>query len=368
MLRLTMLPASYGDAIWLEYGDPTRPKVVIVDCGFRDNYRDLAARVANLQPGQLELLILTHVDEDHIKGAIPLLADERFMERRGELDVWFNGWEHLNEGAEDGLGAVQGEFFSSLILDRGYAWNAHEAWSGAAVVVPASGKLPHGKLAGGLEWTLLSPTPGKLASMRDVWEREVAEAKPKGLQPGDHERFLELFSERKDLQPDALGGEPDVAKLIDEPFEEDDKAANGSSIALLVEYREKSVLLGADAHPTALEVSLRRLAAERGVNRINVNALKVSHHGSRKNTSPGMLGMLDCDTFLFSSNGNKFGHPSPQCVARIISHRDDGAPVQLRFNYDSDITKIWRDVAQTPEHPFELLYPEDGGPVFTLQD
>ncbi len=357
MLKLTMLPASYGDALWLEYGKPGKTKIVVIDCGFKTNYRELAKRIKGLETGQLELLVLTHVDEDHIKGAIPLLADKR-LQPSETFDVWFNGWKHLLEGAADDLGSAQGEYFSALINDREFRWNQHSAFGGGPIVVRTDKPLPSGELAGGLRWTLLSPTPEKLTAMRDLWREEIAKI---DLDPGDHDGFLELFREQKALQPsDDLGDdEIDIDDLIAGTFEEDDRAPNGSSIALLVEYEGRSVLLLGDAHPSVVTESLERLQGERGGGKISIDAMKVSHHGSRKNTSPELLEKINCRTFLFSSSGAKFGHPSPECVARIIAHRPDG--VELRFNYASDVSLAWKEPAikKNRKYQFDLLYPED---------
>jgi Metallo-beta-lactamase superfamily len=361
MLGIEMLQARFGDALWLEYGDARHPHVVIIDCGFKENYRELKERIARLEPDQLELLVLTHVDDDHIRGAVPLLADRsvRFAE---SMEVWFNGWRHLNAEHADELSAVQGEMFAALISQRELRWNALAPWNGAGLVVPDHGPLPAGSLPGGLKWTLLSPSPAKLRSMRELWKTKV---EAQNLVPGDEEAFLELLEERSDLQPDELGGEAlDIEELAGADFEEDDKEPNGSSIALLIEHEGHSLLLTGDAHPRLLATSLQRLAQERGVTRIPVDLFKVSHHGSRRNTSAELLEAVDCRRFLFSSSGDKHGHPSPECVARIIQ-AFPGAT--LHFNYRSDVTSIWgrRDLQE--EYRYEALYPDAGSLRWVLE-
>ncbi|WP_129647516.1 ComEC/Rec2 family competence protein [Peristeroidobacter agariperforans] len=356
MLRLEMLPAQFGDALWLEYGPRNDSRVVIVDCGFKSNYRELKQRIEQLRPGQLELLVLTHIDDDHIRGAIPLLADAG-VTFPSDMEVWFNGWKHLTPSDE--LGAAQGEIFGALIERGGMRWNS--SWGGRSVVIPDAGELPSGMLPGGLKWTLLSPNWQKLADLRTFWRSKVAEL---GLEAGDAHAFLELFEERSDLQPDdTLGDGVDIDQLTSQLFEEDDKAPNGSSIALLVEFEGKSILLAGDAHPGLLTHSLRRLARQQGRSTIAVDAFKVAHHGSRKNTSPELLRALTCRRFLFSSNGAKHGHPSPECVARIVK----SAPgATLHFNYRSATNRCWDDSMKQSEHGYRALYPEDGGNITEL--
>lgn len=359
MLRLEMLPAKFGDALWLEYGDEQQPKVVIVDCGFKDNYRELKRRIAQLQPGQLELLVMTHVDDDHIKGGVSLLADPDTAFPK-TMDVWFNGWHHLHPA--DQLSVVQGEIFAALIKRSGVRWNDSAPWSGGTIVVSDNGPLPSGQLPGGLNWTLLSPTWAQLEAMRKVWHEKVAAT---GLKEGAEESFLELFDDRPDLQPDDELSVvvPSIEKLADADFVEDDKEPNGSSIALLVEFEGKCLLLGADAHPSVLASSLRRLASSLRKPRIELDAFKVAHHGSRKNTSPELLDVIECGTFLFSSSGEKHGHPSPECVARIVT-RFRGAT--LHFNYKSDTNERWADDPGREEYAFTTLYPDEGGRIVEL--
>ena len=97
MFRLEVLPAAHGDAIWIEYGDPRRPRRIVVDGGPAATYETGLHRRLLLLPAQdrrIDLLLVTHIDTDHIDGAIILLqAAEQLGISFGE--IWFNGWAQL---------------------------------------------------------------------------------------------------------------------------------------------------------------------------------------------------------------------------------------------------------------------------------
>jgi hypothetical protein len=40
MLRIEMLPAQQGDALWIEYGDPAKPRLVLIDGGTKPTVGD----------------------------------------------------------------------------------------------------------------------------------------------------------------------------------------------------------------------------------------------------------------------------------------------------------------------------------------
>jgi Metallo-beta-lactamase superfamily len=356
MLAIEMLPAEHGDCLWIEYGDPENPRRVLVDCGLRATYRELAERLRGRQEIGFELLVLTHIDADHILGAIPLLQ-EVGPERFG--DVWFNGWKHLNPA--DALGALHGELFSAVLEDRRFQWN--RSWNGGAVVLPDDGALPQIELEGGLKLTLLSPTHERLADLSATWEKEL-----KALEPGDTEGALAALQCMPRFQPDALGPERiDVEALSEAPFQPDDSAANGSSIALLAEYGGKTLLLGADAFSPVLESSLRRHLRQTGRTRLRVDACKIPHHGARTNNGPGFLALLDCRDFLFSSNGSHgYHHPHRETVARILTTRREA---RLHFNYRTPETEVWDDPDLQREWSYEALYPANpaGRPGYRLR-
>jgi beta-lactamase superfamily II metal-dependent hydrolase len=361
MFRIEVLPAGHGDSLLVAYGEPDSPHHVLIDGGPYYAYRNdkiverrtLSRRIQNLINGgwPLELLVITHVDADHVEGVVKLLAHMPSGLRIG--DVWFNAWQHLSPPPEDLLGPVHGEMLSALIQQRELSWNA--AFAGKEVMVPKSGKPPVVTLAGGLELTLLSPDANALWRLRETWEEVL---RKEGLDPDSPEEALERLMESR-LKPDDLLGEgrPDVDGLAEEPYEGDHSSANGSSIAFLAEFEGKRCLFAGDAHASVIEVSVRELLRIQDEPRLRLDAFKIPHHGSKSNLSHDLLDLIDCDRYLVSTNGSYFGHPDQEAMARILVSGGDGAT--LCFNYRTEETAIWDDEDLKHDFDYETVYPSD---------
>jgi beta-lactamase superfamily II metal-dependent hydrolase len=353
MFRLEMLPAGHGDCLWIEYGQPRNTRRVLIDGGTAGTYgRTLRDRLRRLpvKERRFELLVITHIDADHIAGVLELLADAETGFQAN--DIWFNGYRHLPSEAPETLGPVQGERLTDLLVKPGVTWNG--GFRKAAVVVPSDGELPRVELDGGLALTLLSPTPAKLADLKPAWEKEVRRAglDPNQPRPGETEAEAGL----------ELLGAPDVEALAAEPFSEDSAEANGSSIALLAEFDGRRVLLTGDAHPGVLTSSIRRIA---GRGRLAVDACKLPHHGSKANVSRQLVQALDCRKWLFSSNGAYFRHPDRQAVARVIKW--GGPRTELSFNYRSRFNEVWDGKPLQEQFGYEASYPAASAAGTTIE-
>jgi len=344
---IEMLPAGHGDCLWIEYGDAAATHRWLIDCGTQQTARTLLRRVEAVPQNQriLELFVMSHIDSDHIGGALPFFKAVQRGLRFG--DVWFNGWRQLSGQ----LGARQGEMFSTAIQDFQLPWN--ERFEGKAVDV-GDAALPVCTLPGGMKLTLLSPTPAQLKKLAPAWTREL---KRYGLEPGsrvDYSRFLK--------------GTPststDVDQLADSPFAGDAALPNGTSIAVLAEFGGAAALLGADAHAPVLEASIRKLVGATG--RLKLDAFKVSHHASQNNLSAELLQLLDCRQYLISTNGDYFYHPDREAIARIIKYGGDRPT--LRFNYRSTYNEVWERPDLQEQYRYLTQYPEVGseGAVVSL--
>jgi hypothetical protein len=153
--------------------------------------------------------------------------------------------------------------------------------------------------------------------MQTKWKSAMTE---EGIAPGNLEAAWKALAQRAKFLPKRglLGAAPNLDSLLKKQFSIDEAAANGSSVAFLAEYGEKSALFLADAHPDVVFDSIKRLCEECGIARLAVNAIKISHHGSNHNTNAALLKLVQSPSFLISTNGNQFKHPDRECLARIV--------------------------------------------------
>lgn len=351
IFTIELLPARHGDAIWIEYGDPGAPHRILIDGGAKDSTRDtiinlITQRIDPKANPDFELIVLTHIDADHITGLLGLL--ENYSVPLRPRDVWFNGWDHM---PDDRLGAKQAERLSKAIRERGLPWN--EAFGGRAVRLdgtydePYPDALPIVTLPGGMRLTLLSPTYRTLTDLKPVWKKEVEDA---GLVPGTEAGA--------DPQDDRLGGIPgplDPRTEGAEKFTPDTSKANAGSIAFLAEFRGRSALLTGDAHAPVLEASIRRLLASRQTEKLAVDVFKLPHHGSKYNLSPSLIKLIDTRRYLFSTDGSSSSHhPDRVAISRIITTKRG---VSLEFNYETDYSRPWANGRLQREYEYDVVVP-----------
>jgi hypothetical protein len=331
--NIEMLPARHGDCLWIEFGERGNICRLLIDGGPVSNFEYLQQRIEQMPQGDraFELVVLTHVDADHIEGLIRLFAEKPLPVAVHQ--VWFNGWRQMKK-KHHLLGPMQGEFLSALLTKR-----VSRAWKTDAPpwVVRARGKLPSFTLDNGPKITLLSPTSVTLGKMAKTWKSKMDKA---GIEPGDLEAAWKALAKKKQFIPTEglLGASEDLDKMLEKQFIKDQAVPNGSSIAFLAEYAGKSAVLLADAHPDIVCDSIERLCEERRIDQLSVDAVKVSHHGSKNNTNKSLLKLIKSHAYLISTNGDQFEHPDKECIARIIRY---GKPERLYFNYRSKFTKPW---------------------------
>ena len=349
MFAIEMLPADHGDCLVISYGDPKQPQRILIDAGTPSTFKRLEKYIEKLPPGQrnFELLIVTHIDSDHIGGVLPLLRANLGITFE---DIWFNAWHHLTPPSRRFLGSLQGDLLGNLLSQRPeLPWN--EAFGGDTVVIPDTGDLPTVKLGGGMTLTLLSPRWKELVNLEKSWTDQAFRA---GRIPGELPTLAASDPDALEL----LGGASRLEQLAAARFFPDSSVANGSSIAVLAEYEGKRALLTGDAFAPVLTESIQRIPGFE--KRLEVNAVKLPHHGSEANLSRELLKVLKSNRYLISTNGNVFEHPDEVAIARVLE--DGGRNARIFFNYNSQTTLPWkkRKLARRPAGKSPFQYPERG--------
>lgn len=339
VFRLTMLPANEGDSLILSYGQNDTNgalRHVVVDGGRKATWPHLEQALETIaaRGEKIELLVLSHIDADHIDGLLAMV--EAAHVPLAPKAVWFNGHDQIAQvkpppGTMGTSGVPAAESYGKALKAKGWAVNAKFAGK------PLSIEGNPGPIdVAGLTLTLVSPNRAKLWKLHNEWDKALATA---GLAP---------LAKRK--MPTVLDIE-----ALSAPSSHDGTAPNGSSIAFLAEYAGRRALLGADAHPDLMEASLTRLAGASG--KVAVDLVKLPHHGSRANVTSELVEKLDCRRFAISTSGAVFGHPDPEAIARILKY-GDGTPKTLYFNYASERTTPWNDATLKDKWKYDCIYAE----------
>jgi hypothetical protein len=360
MFKTTFLPARFGDAIWIEYGDAARPHYILIDGGTSGTRHQIASalqKTGQPQPS-LDLLVITHIDRDHLEGILGLLAQDSPGFRAEE--VWFNAFRHLPDDPNEVVfSPMQAERLTERLDTLGWGWN--KSFGENAVCMPAHGVPEPITLAGGMKITLLTPTSEALFNLRSDWEDEIRQANLRQgvVNPPNDEAAPE---EEVSFEIPTL---PDLQTLSATPFQEDSSTANHSSISFLAEYQGLRAIFAADAPAGDVRASLERLSPNQP---LSLDLLKVSHHGSRYTTSLDLIQKLNCQRFVISTNGSIFKHPDQEAIARVIIGSQAGAT--LYFNYHSPRNEIWDDEALKGQYGYSTVYPglKDPGIAIDLSE
>lgn len=359
-LTLQFLNARDGDAIWVRWAG----RQLLIDMGRGQTAKRIRKALLDLPVEQrrFELLVITHVDADHIGGAISALVDGPTIPGLSFGDVWFNGWPHLqqavadetrplpggNEDELEPLGVAQGEEFSIWL--RGQRWN--RAFGGSAVA-RTSDATPF-DLGDGLHVRVLGPTRKRLAALAPDWESAV-EAAITDSRLSAVPAGLEALGAK---EPPVLDDEVDLQLLAETWSKVDDKAANGSSIQLLLEYGERRILLTGDAFGEDAAEAIRTLQSVPVGSEsvpVKLDLVKVPHHGSQRNVSEELVKVIDTPLWVFSTDGSRHGHPHSEAVARILQYGVATTPT-LAFNVRSTYSGWWDNDRWRKMLGYEVVY------------
>jgi hypothetical protein len=398
-LLITMLPAEDGDCLLLSLGSEAH---LLLDSGRLSTYTNhlrplLLSQAMHGQP--LDCCIITHVDADHITGAVDGLFAENGHAASPSLvtiqQVWHNSYRHipLKIGPVTGalsaadqavlqqfvargraalarnpapgarpIGARQGTMLGALLLKHGYAWNT-DAEQGA-IQVPLVAEV-----APGMRLRVLSPTSAGLQGLLGRWRRVLTAmglaSQLRSGTPFDDAYEWWLLSDRSAIptSPRLIGAPVSPEALLQTPFQEDTSSANGSSIAVVMEAGGRRVLLLGDAHPSVVLQELEGLYANEP-RPWWFDCIKLAHHGSFANNSPALLQATDSDCYLFSTNGRN-GHPDPATIAWVVTRTlsRSGKMRRLCCNYDTPTMRQFARADWQTQYSYEIEVAPAGQPL-----
>ena len=320
MSKIHFLPVYHGDSFVIECDQEGHHGVVVVDGGPSGGAEFLKSKLE--QVGTPDLLVLTHYDGDHIQGLIDYIEACRCRLVVPAKEVWANCAGDVKV-KDDNFSPIapkslrQGVEMARLL--NAMARTGKMTWRDDIVEGMEVQNYPFASIE------VVSPT----SEMREL-AIGLQEEQAEKMDAIDVEKGMLAKMTRKDdidIPLDILAqGKPKAPnKSKDVP--------NASSIAFILRCDGLSILMLGDSFPHNVEACLRSKGYSED-NPLEVDFVKVAHHGSKHNTSNELLDIIKCNHYLISTNGTIFQHPDRDSIAHILCHpkRDRSEKVHLYFN------------------------------------
>jgi len=383
---INVYPAKNGDCFLVNFETKNNKQIhVLIDCGFVDTFntylKDDLLKISG-KGGCLAKLILTHIDADHIQGAIRFLKDNNSEGFIKIQEIWHNTFRHLFEKGKDeidkkqklilqriikrgypkkehkqgeqAISAEQGTTVGALILEGNYSWNSD--FESKAVCIENKKRILIGQDS---SIYLLSPNKDKLNKLKELWEKELKKygvnysSDSSKLYDDAFEMLLAWEKEKVSKVPKQISSvRGSLTELIKKPFDEDKTSTNGSSIAFILTIQNKRLLFLADSHPSLIVKSLQEFQKEK---KVYFDLIKISHHGSFNNINQELLDKIDSDKYLISTDGSRHNHPNKETIAHIIYRKTDFRR-KLYFNYVTTNSEYFNRTDWMEKYNYSILY------------
>lgn len=347
------MPADNGDSLLLVFdGMDGHPHHIWVDGGLSRSYETTGKHILEMlrQEGHdLDLMVVTHIDQDHIGGILAFMKDES-QDKQFIKQFWFNSGKLIAKRfglSFDGSRAValpesedptqsrsirQGKKLEDLLEEMGI-------WHDMPLLRFQTFEV------GGASITLLSPDENGLKELYEKWTE--GEVTTRSLD-NDYSVSISELGERAE--------------------KEDHSVANGSSISFVFELGKKRIMLLGDAHPSLIADSLKQLGYTPKAP-LQLDCVKLSHHASKASITYELLSLISCQHFVVSTDGSRHHLPNKEALARILLNpfRPPKWPIQFIFNYHNEtLTSIFSE-EEMGEFNFSCKFPPPGSPGIVFE-
>lgn len=325
---------------------------------------------------KIDTLIITHIDADHTNGIVKLLRDIE-SEHLQINQILFNGFQPqtdnpqpLDDEIRKKLDAAM-KFLPPIVDENNHKTNGVDAaclvteinkkqqwkdvWRKTPILAGETIALSEAKWG---RLRFLSPTQNAIDKL--LHEVKLEYARKLGVAPPkqdfeNQDKYFELMLRLSNLRKRpaiikktrGLVITKDVMVKYAE-IDTDENAVTPANKASLAFYWEstdssKRVLMMGDAIPSQILSQLNEIYE----GTMQFEAIKISHHGSKNNTSISLLNKISSEHY-FITGGKSSEGPHIETIARIaiLNTNQERSNCNLHYNHTLDI-ELWKELNKT---------------------
>jgi ribonuclease BN (tRNA processing enzyme) len=309
LLKLIVVQAEFGDCLLLQSTERSNSISILIDGGPSPTYEKSLKPTLNtvLASKNLDLVILSHIDNDHVLGLLDLFeAIKRERESGGSKvlrlsGLWHNSFSDLMKSNSDTNKLIRNLFSSKLFFAIENENKITELPALGALKGVSEGrdltklaqdlKIPINSQFGGdpivteeddkviklqnFKFHILGPSKKNIEKLRKIWDNWARSHTQAGVTPKYFEALQVL----------------------------DASITNLSSIMFMVESEGMKLLFTGDGLGRDVLDLLSEKQMLNSEGRLHVDILKVPHHGSERNVSEQFFDTITADLYIISANG-----------------------------------------------------------------
>ena len=383
-MKLVIFRSSKGDALLISHPNGNgKNSNILVDGGMSTSFKNSVAPYLNKhikdQGEDIDLLCVSHIDDDHIVGVIKLMelqaqwrvfnfhngnpastaniSKPKIAEPPKIQSIWHNSFAEaydLGEALPAVVNALQNiqqmtaDFANEDLMER-VNHKATSIKNGITLsqrIRPEQLNIPlnpeyNGKVVkcnqstiaknkhaiGGINVTVIGPFSSDLTELKNKWIT-WEEAHSQELE--DFYADLSITALNQPLSMDQLSQILINSGSVKLGVRDQVSIPNLASIMFLIEADGKTILMTGDGHSDDIIKGLKKNKKLSDNNTIHVNVLKIQHHGAGANIDEDFCKEITADHYVFCGNGT---HTNPEIkVLEVIFNSRKGSSSEKSSN------------------------------------
>ncbi|MCZ4223275.1 ComEC/Rec2 family competence protein [Pedobacter rhodius] len=341
-----------GDAFSIRFKSGGKQHNIFIDGGYLDTYfSGIKPLIKSIDDSneKIDLWILTHLDADHINGAVSFLRDGEYRKKKLVKELWFNCFDRFSLPATTSKKSV------------GKGIEIRDVLKPMGSILKNNIFNKKSKDIGDAKIQVLWPNKSTLTDLgehwkkeeRKFWDKKTSTKKSIRKKEYDYSKTIEELADKKD---------PKLKKV---------DITNRASIAFIFSLDKKKILFLGDCFVSDIIPQLQ-LMVDRNKNKVKFDYVKLSHHGSKANFHPSILDLIECENYILSADGVNSNHlPSKQTLAKILLHKGrdvKSEKINFLFNYeDAKLKRIFdKDKDAFKRYNFTCIFPKAGKTILRV--
>lgn len=358
-MEIYLTQASLGDCILIRCGEQEKKVNILIDSGLTSNNVERSIDIIRNNNETIDLCMFTHDDNDHILGAKKLIS-KIIKSKQAEKDensfnsilsipeerMIFNFGENVKNQL---LAAEDMHEMVKMISDRGFDYKkigivlADEKNENTDIktwpnIIQIRWEIMNGNLKSDI---IKNPTDDDLKTDKEHLEIVILSPDKEVLKKYVQNAWnkiedIKLNSENNKVERNEWLKSIEYWMNHDSEMGDDGKLANMASIAFLIKYNGIVGLLSGDAHPDVIVKYAKEYLKDNNIdcNHMNLDFVKLPHHGSSHNISKEFIEFFRTDTYLLSTSGSmQYKHPGKITFAEILKSDNDYQCIDIYTNY-----------------------------------